>query len=66
MWGARAVQQCRRVEYVTPWRARGGSRASTGARCLGVEFRVLNGAARSASEPHFVVAGSADPNPEYQ
>eukprot|EP00974_Lingulodinium_polyedra_P114329 11069461-Lingulodinium_polyedra.AAC.1 len=31
-----------------------------------MEFRVLNGAARSASEPHFVAAGSTDPNPEYQ
>eukprot|EP00974_Lingulodinium_polyedra_P062290 6013837-Lingulodinium_polyedra.AAC.1 len=31
-----------------------------------MELRVLSGAARSSSEPHFVAAGCSDPHPEYQ
>eukprot|EP00974_Lingulodinium_polyedra_P001746 164679-Lingulodinium_polyedra.AAC.1 len=66
MWGARVVRQCRRTEYVLPWEAHADARPGVGGRCLGMEFRVINGASRNPSETHFTVAGCPDSCPEFQ
>eukprot|EP00974_Lingulodinium_polyedra_P089374 8666109-Lingulodinium_polyedra.AAC.1 len=36
LWGARAVRQCRRVEYVFPWEAHADARPGVGGRCFGM------------------------------